>query len=157
MNLWKWVGPSFALSWAPIFVPSLDWDMLYWPGAMAKDCIILEGMAFYGYHGVASAERTLGQRLLVDVEAFLNLAAAGASDNLKDTVSYDDLYQVVKNVLEGEPRNLLETLASDIAQRILREFPVSKVSVKVWKVNPPIQGAQLSGAGVRITRSRRSS
>ena len=121
---------------------------------MAGDRIILEGMQFYGYHGGTPEERSLGQPFQIDMEAELDLSIAGKSDNRDDTVSYTHLYRVVKEVLDGAPKNLLETLAEQIAQRALDSFPLAAVTVRVKKTRPPIKGAVLSGAAVEVYRGR---
>ena len=119
-----------------------------------SDRIILEGMQFYGYHGVNPEERVLGQRYVVDLTADLDLSRAGASDRLEDTVSYSHVYRTVRAVMEGEPRNLLESAAQAIADRLLAEFPIDAVSVTVKKPNPPVRGSSISLAAVRIQRTR---
>ena len=118
------------------------------------DRIILEGMQFYAYHGVNPEERVLGQRYVVDLSADLDLRIAGESDRLEDTVSYSHIYRSVKAVMEGEPRNLLESAAQAIADRVLAEFPVDSVSVTVKKPNPPVRGSSIESAAVQIHRSR---
>ena len=118
------------------------------------DRIILEGMQFYGYHGVNPEERTLGQRYVVDLIADLDLRLAGATDRLEDTVSYSHIYRTVRAVMEGEPRNLLESAAQAIADRVLAEFPVEAVSVTVKKPNPPVRGSSIQLAAVQIHRAR---
>ena len=121
---------------------------------MSQDKIRLEGMVFYGHHGVTPAEREVGQRFVVDLEVERDLSVAGASDNLEDTVNYTQIYRVVKEIVEGPSHNLLESLAHDIAQRVLEQFPIEAVMVGVKKPNPPIKGAVLSGASVEIYRRR---
>ena len=121
---------------------------------MDSDRIVLEGMQFYGYHGGSAEERSLGQPFQVDMEVELDLTVAAKSDNRDDTVSYTHLYRVVKDVIEAEPKNLLETLAEEIAQRSLHSFPIQAVRVRVKKTRPPIKGAVLSGAAVEIYRNR---
>ena len=118
------------------------------------DRIILEGMQFYGYHGVNPEERTLGQRYVVDLTADLNLRLAGETDRLEDTVSYSHIYRTVRAVMEGEPRNLLESAAQAIADSVLAEFPVEAVSVTVKKPNPPVRGSSIELAAVQIHRAR---
>ena len=119
------------------------------------DRIILEGMQFYGYHGVNPEERVLGQRYVVDLTANLDLRLAGETDRLEDTVSYSHIYRAVRAVMEGEPRNLLESAAQDIADRVLAEFPVDAVSVTVKKPNPPVRGSSIELAAVQIHRARK--
>jgi dihydroneopterin aldolase len=124
------------------------------PGNLADtDEILLEGMRFYAYHGVNPEERALGQRFLVDVVMAVDLRRPGQSDNLADTVSYSDVYKVVRGIVEGEPRNLIEAVAAEIAAEILTGFPpVARVTVTVRKPEVPMKGSLLDAAGVRITR-----
>ncbi|MCY4367518.1 MAG: dihydroneopterin aldolase [Chloroflexi bacterium] len=121
---------------------------------MPSDQIILQGMRFYGYHGVNPEEKILGQTYIVDLEAKLDLTRPGNSDDLEDTVSYSHIYRSTKAIVEGESRNLLEALAQSIADRTLADFPVEAVSVTVKKPNPPIKGSFIEHAAVRIYRRR---
>ena len=117
-----------------------------------SDRIILEGMRFYGFHGVNPEERVLGQEYLVDLTVELDLGRAGRSDRLDDTISYARIYRAVREVMEGEPRNLLEAAAQSIADRVLAEFPVDSVVVRVKKPHPPIRGSVIESATVEIFR-----
>ena len=119
-----------------------------------SDQIILEGMQFYGYHGVNPEERVLGQRYVVDLTAQLDLSRAGHSDRLEDTVSYAHIYRAVKAVMEGEPRNLLESAAEAIADRVLTDFPIEAVTVTVKKPNPPVRGSSIELAAVQVHRTQ---
>lgn len=122
---------------------------------MPADCIILTGMQFYGFHGVNPEERRLGQPFIVDLTAELDLEPAGASDNLADTVSYTHLYRAVRDVMEGEPYNLLEAAARNIADTVLsHQALVSGVRVRVSKPRPPIRGSVVESAAVEIYRER---
>jgi 7,8-dihydroneopterin aldolase/epimerase/oxygenase len=123
--------------------------------APTTDEILLEGMRFYGYHGVNPEEQALGQRFAVDVVLVVDLRRAGQSDELAHTVSYSAVYKVVRGIVEGEPRQLIEAVAEEIAATILTEFPrVARVTVTVRKPEVPMKGSMLDAAGVRITRSR---
>jgi dihydroneopterin aldolase len=119
-----------------------------------SDRIILKGMVFYGYHGVTQAEKTLGQAFIVDLELEVDLKAPGASDNVKDTVDYSQVYQVAKEVVEGPSRDLMESVAEGVAQKLLHTFPLDGVRVRVTKPHVPIKGAVVEGAGVEIHRLR---
>jgi dihydroneopterin aldolase len=57
------------------------------------DRVLLRGLLFHGYHGVLPEERTLGQKFAVDVALSVDLRAAGASDDLQDTISYAAVYE----------------------------------------------------------------
>jgi dihydroneopterin aldolase len=119
------------------------------------DAILLEGVHFYGYHGLYPEERTLGQQFIVDVTAELDLRSAGAHDEIEETVNYASLYTCVRAVVEGEPLMLIEAVADRAARSILETFPpVSAVEVTVRKPAVTIRGAHLDAAGVRIRRVR---
>ena len=70
--------------------------------AAFPDRIILDHMEFYAYHGRNPEERILGQPFVVDLEVYLDLDMAGKSDDIKETVSYADLYRLVKEEMEKE-------------------------------------------------------
>lgn len=121
---------------------------------MPQDKILLHGMVFYGYHGVNSEEKSLGQRFVVDLAMERNHRIAGKSDDLADTVNYAKVYELVRGIVEGESFNLLEKLAETIASGVLAEFDVQAVSVRVKKPEVAIKGSVLSYAGVEIYRGR---
>ena len=115
---------------------------------------MLEGMTFFGYHGVSLAEKELGQRFVVDVEILTDLAAAGRSDDLAQTVNYAQVYRLVKEVVEGPSLNLIEAVAERIADVLLALQRVEAVRVRVRKPWAPIRGSVLSAAAVEIERKR---
>jgi dihydroneopterin aldolase len=122
---------------------------------MSDDRILLEGMTFFGYHGALPAERELGQRFVVDVEMRLDLKPAGASDNLSKTVDYGAVHDLVKEIVEGEPLNLIEAVAERIAAAILKNHPtIESVRVKVTKPDVRLAKTVLHGSAVEITRYR---
>ena len=122
---------------------------------MSSDRIILKGMRFYGYHGVNSEEKALGQSYVVDLEADVDLTVPGATDRLEDTISYTLIYRTVKSVVEGDSQNLLESVAQTIADRLLAELPLDGVRVRVKKPNPPVKGSVIEYAAVEIYRQRK--
>ena len=108
------------------------------PGS--PDLLVLEGMSFYGYHGETQAERTLGNRFHVDVEIRMDLSMAGRSDDIADTLDYARTFTLVREVVEDQQYNLLETVAAKVAARMLAEPGVESVRVRVGK-QPPIPGS----------------
>ena len=119
------------------------------------DEIFLEGMRFYGYHGVNPEEQTLGQRFVVDLAVSADLREAGRTDDLKATISYAAVFKIVRPIVEEQRFDLLEALAESIAAAILRDFEMAEgVMVTVRKPGVAIKGAILDAAGVRIHRRR---
>ncbi len=120
----------------------------------AHDTVFLQGLTFFGYHGVRPEERTTGQRFQVDVEVTADVRRAGSTDDLTDTVNYAQVFRTVREIMEGEPRNLMETLAEAIAGRVLAEHPAQAVRVRISKLGPPLRGAPTGQAGVEIYRTQ---
>lgn len=119
------------------------------------DEVFLESLWFYAYHGVNPEERVQGQRFIVDVRLVTDLRAAGATDDLAQTVNYSAVYKRVKAIVEGPPRDLIEAVAEEIASVLLTDFPAATaVTVTVRKPEVALKGAVLGAAGIRIHRTR---
>lgn len=118
---------------------------------MSTDRVLIEGLTFFGYHGVRPEEQRLGQKFRVDVELTLDLAGAAASDRVAETVNYEEICREVLDVGKGPRCNLVETLAERIAAALLKRFPVQEVLVRVRKTSPPFDGT-LTAVGVEIRR-----
>ncbi|MED4204802.1 dihydroneopterin aldolase [Neobacillus mesonae] len=118
------------------------------------DKIYVNGMEFYGYHGVFPEEKVLGQRFKMDLAVAVDLKKAGETDELEYSVNYAELYQICKEIVEGTPYKLVESVAEKIAAAVLANLPlVQQVEVKLIKPDPPIPGHYKSVA-VEIIRSR---
>lgn len=117
------------------------------------DRILLEGMQFEGTHGVLPEEQLAPQPFEVDVELALDLHAAGASDDLEQTVDYGRVFDVCREIVESTRFNLLEALAEAIAHELLSGFPAREVTVRIRKPRVKL-GGRLRSAGVEIQRRR---
>jgi dihydroneopterin aldolase len=117
------------------------------------DEISLQGLTFFGRHGVNPEETSLGQRFGVDVTLWLDLASAAATDRIEDTVSYSAIFKIVRAEVEGEPSKLLEHLAGRLLKRIAaQDTRISKVRVTVTKLNPPLGGSVTGSVSVTLMR-----
>jgi len=111
-------------------------------------------MEFYGYHGVFKEETKLGQRFRVDLVIELDLKKAGETDSLEYSVNYASLYKVCQHIVEGKPYKLVESVAEQIAVKILADFSlINDCTVKVVKPDPPIPG-HYKEVAVEIRRGR---
>ncbi|EAD1457001.1 dihydroneopterin aldolase [Listeria monocytogenes] len=118
------------------------------------DKIYLNELVFYGYHGVLAEETKLGQTFRVSLILGLSTKKAGMSDSVDDTVSYAEVYETVKEIVEGTPFKLIEALAEKIATEVLTGYPLlEEVTVKLIKPNPPIPG-HYDSVAVEIERKR---
>jgi len=116
------------------------------------DKIILENMLFYGYHGVLPEENRLGRRFVVSLTLGSDTKAAAQNDDMSLSLNYAEIYAAVKDIMEGQPVKLLETLAESIADKILA-MGAQTICVTVKKLHPPVPG-QMDFAAVEIERSR---
>ncbi|MFP5283236.1 MAG: dihydroneopterin aldolase [Actinomycetes bacterium] len=124
------------------------------PAARAPgDRVALRGIAGFGRHGVYDFEREQGQRFLVDVDLALDLGPAGATDDLTRTVDYASLAGRIVADIERDPLNLIEALASRIAETCLSSEQVVAVEVTVHKPNAAMP-VPVSDVAVTVTRSR---
>ncbi|HEY6568731.1 MAG TPA: dihydroneopterin aldolase [Candidatus Limnocylindrales bacterium] len=117
------------------------------------DRIVLDGMVFQGTHGVYPEEHERPQRFEVDVELALDLAPAGRSDDLAQTIDYGLVFETCRRIVESTRFDLIEALAEAIANEILAGFAADEVTVRVRK--PEVRlGGTLRFAGVEIRRRR---
>ena len=115
--------------------------------------ITLEGMYFYAFHGCFPEEQAIGTRFRVNLTFETDTSKAQLSDNIEDTVSYLDVYRVVKREMQI-PSHLLEHVGDRIGEALLDEFPaIERLSVRVSKLNPPL-GGQLDAVTVEVTKDR---
>ncbi|NUR86353.1 MAG: dihydroneopterin aldolase [Nonomuraea sp.] len=120
---------------------------------MRPDRIALKGLRARGRHGVLPAERELGQEFVVDATLLLDTAPAAAGDDLTKTVHYGELAQELVRVVEGEPVDLIETLAQRLADVCLGYELVQGVEISVHKPAAPIP-LPFDDVIVTIERSR---
>jgi dihydroneopterin aldolase len=102
--------------------------------------IQIENMEFYSFHGHFKEERIVGNKFLVNLTIETDMKKPEESDNLKDAVNYQRVYEIVKQQMETKSY-LLENIAGRILEAIYAEMVgIEKVTVKVSKLNPPMGG-----------------
>lgn len=110
---------------------------------MRRFDITLSQLQFHARHGVFDQEQTVGNDFTVDLTVSIpckETLSSQTQENLGDTISYADLYEIVKEEM-SRPRQLLETVATAIADRIQALWPqVQDGSVTICKTTPPIPG-----------------
>ena len=118
------------------------------------DRIELRGLTVRGNHGVFDHERRDGQDFVIDITVWIGLADAAASDDLADTYDYGVLAQRAADIVAGPPRDLIETVAAEIAEDVMADARVHAVEVVVHKPKAPIPLA-FADVAVVARRSRR--
>ena len=118
------------------------------------DEITLTGVRAFGYHGVYPDERRVGQEFVVDATMYVTTArAAAASDDVVDTIHYGEVAERIVALVQGEPVNLLETLAARLADDLLARDGVRTVAITVHKPQAPIT-VPFADVSVTIRRAR---
>lgn len=118
------------------------------------DKIILKTLKFAGCHGVLPQEKNRPQTFVVDANLLLDLKTAGQQDSLEASIDYGQVYLKVKHIVEDNSYNLIETLAENISQRLLQDFPLLEaVEITVYKPDAPVAG-EFEHMAVQIYRSR---
>jgi len=102
----------------------------------------LNDMEFIACHGVLAEEKKTPQKFMVDVRIETDQVIAAAQiDNINDALNYADAYEIIRSIMMDNCYDLIETIAKEISEAIVRAYPSCIcVDVKVTKVNPPIEG-----------------
>ena len=102
--------------------------------------ILLENMEFHAFHGIYPDERKNGNKFSVDLEFEADLQRAAKTDDIDDTINYEQIYNIIQQEM-SITSNLLENVASRIYNAVKEQFAeISTLKVKVTKHNPPLNG-----------------
>ena len=97
-------------------------------------------MEFFAYHGCYREEQLVGTKFIVDLYIEVDLSKSEKSDNLSDTINYQDVYYLIKKEMEIKSY-LLEHIGRRILNSVKKHFPeIIKVKIKVSKMNPQLGG-----------------
>lgn len=119
-----------------------------------KNIIRINKASFYGYHGVFRSEQNIGGKFEADIEMVTNFEEAAKTDNLKKTIDYEQVYNLINTFGTSKKFYLIESLALRLAEELLLRFEsISEVRVKVRKNNPPIGGV-VDSVEVEVHRRR---
>lgn len=116
---------------------------------MLQSYIVLNDVRIHARHGVMPQETAVGGDFIVNLRVGYDFRQAMMTDNVTDTLSYADIYDMVKREMD-KPSRLLEHVAGRIAKCLFDTWPdVSSLDMTITKLNPPM-GAECGGAGVEI-------
>lgn len=118
------------------------------------DRIELRGLKVRGNHGVFGHERADGQDFLVDITVWMDLSTAAGTDTLSDTYDYGVLAGRAAAIVAGPARDLIESVAGEIADDVMTDQRVYAVEVTVHKPHAPIP-LTFADVAVVARRSRR--
>ncbi|MBI5807797.1 MAG: dihydroneopterin aldolase [Ignavibacteriales bacterium] len=103
--------------------------------------IRIKNASFYAYHGALQEEQSIGGKFEADIDIYTDFTQAAMDDNLKETIDYDKVYKFVSNIVHAKKYKLIETLATVIADELLKEYKtIFKIAVRVRKHSVPVGG-----------------
>lgn len=115
--------------------------------------ITLSGLRIHASHGVDEQEQTVGADFLIDLRIKTNFTEAARTDELKGTINYATVYDIIKDEM-SIPSKLLEHVCNRIAEHLFCKFnKIEEIEIKLFKENPPM-GAQVKRCGVEIKYTR---
>ena len=118
-----------------------------------KYTIELRDVHLFAHHGVMQQEREIGAWFTIDLELEVNDCCCSESDLIDNTVSYADVYEILKEEMR-HPSNLLENVCNRISKKIYDKFrQVDAINVTLCKDTPPMGGDRLKAAG-RLSSKR---
>jgi 7,8-dihydroneopterin aldolase/epimerase/oxygenase len=119
-----------------------------------ENIIRIRRAVFYGYHGVLTEEQTVGGKFEADIDIYTDFSEAAANDDLTKTIDYEKVYKFVYQLALERKYYLIEALASNIADELLKKFSrIDKIGIKITKSNPPLGGV-VESVQVEVIKSR---
>lgn len=103
------------------------------------DSIRITGLELFGHHGVFDFEKHDGQRFVVDLTVWIATDRASHSYELNQTLDYSELVNKVAEVVQGEPLDLIETLASRVLDVVWGFDQAMSAEVTIHKPDAPVE------------------
>jgi dihydroneopterin aldolase len=103
--------------------------------------IRIKNASFYAYHGALQEEQNIGGKFEADVDIYTDFTEAAKKDTLNRTINYDEIYKYINILVHEKKYYLIETLATVIADQLLKRYPqIKKLCVRVRKHHVPVGG-----------------
>ena len=118
------------------------------------DKISIKNLEVFAKHGVYTEEKALGQKFIISVVLYTDLSRAGKSDSLENSIDYGKICALIKSFVEKNIFNLIETVAENLAEKLLVENALlQKVHIEVKKPWAPV-AMHLETISIEIERGR---
>ena len=115
------------------------------------DKIRILNLKILAKHGAYEFEKDKEGLFELDIEISTDLSMPGSSDDLKDTVNYGEAVSLITETFTEKDYNLVEAVGETICNRLLQQYPIQKVRIKIRKPHAPIM-ANLDTVEVELTR-----
>ncbi len=112
--------------------------------------IIINDMEFFAFHGFFKEEQLVGCKYTVDLTITLRSDLSSQTDNLTDTLNYQEVYDAIKEEMNIVSK-LIEHLTKRIVDRLKKQFPIIEtVEIQLFKHNPPL-GGQVGKVSIKMS------
>ena len=115
------------------------------------DRIRIKNLKIPARHGVYEFEKEKDGTFELDIELYLPLLKAGKSDRLKDTINYEDIISNITKAFTDKQYELVEAAAQSVCDRLLNDFKIDKIKIRVRKPHAPID-TDFDTVEVRLNR-----
>lgn len=116
------------------------------------DCIKIEKLEIFAYHGCNEEEKINGQKFYVDANLYIDVKKPGLSDELDDTLNYAKACEFINKFMTKNRFDLIEAVAEQTSRALLIEFPkIRQVDFTINKPSAPI-GLPFGNVSVSISR-----
>jgi 7,8-dihydroneopterin aldolase/epimerase/oxygenase len=115
------------------------------------DTLFISGLKLKTRIGVYDWEHHAPQPVLFDIEMKTDLSVAAKSDQLHDTIDYAVLSENLQHFTLAKHFELVETLAEEMANYILKQYPITHLRLKLNKIGAL---SNADGVGLIIERSQ---
>lgn len=123
---------------------------------LTMDSIIIKGLRVHANHGVFAEEKEKGQLFILDMTLGIDLSAAACSDNLNDTVNYDEICRAAHDAMTQNTYDLIERASAAVIDAIFAEFaPIMTIDLTLKKPEAPLC-CEVDYAAVHFYRERKA-
>ena len=109
---------------------------------LLQSFIHLKDIRLKGYHGVLPQEKVVGNDYIINLSIAIDLSKAIESDNLNDTISYAEVFDIVKKTMQVKC-DLIEKVAGNIAKELFKAFENIKELKNIYHQTKPSNGCRL--------------
>jgi|TARA_B110001454_G_scaffold21800_1_gene21167 FolB domain-containing protein len=117
-----------------------------------NDYIELSDIVATAYLGISDNERSIKQEISLNIRFNTNLNKAGNSDNIKDTINYADVVEIIFQELNKVRFKLIESLAEYLVELLRTIYSPNSIEIEIFKINPPLKHYSDSKVKIHLYR-----
>ncbi len=96
--------------------------------------IKIKNLRLQTFLGVYEWEKTHNREIIINAEISTDHDKALESDNLSDTIDYDEIIAKIRNLISEKKFKLIEKMAAEVMKEIMRDPRIKKCKLEIDKV-----------------------